>query len=79
MCAAGFPNSPSSTSAHIHAPWQAPESALDAAGVKLGRDYPAPIVDHAQARARALAAFAETRDEPAQRSPKARKSAKKTG
>ena len=65
--------------AHIHAPWQAPEAALDAAGVKLGRDYPAPIVDHAKARARALAAYAETGDATAQRTPKARKSAKKTG
>jgi deoxyribodipyrimidine photo-lyase len=64
---------------HIHAPWQAPEAALDAAGVKLGRDYPAPIVDHAQARARALTAYAETGDATAQRTPRARKSAKNNG
>ena len=50
-----------STTRHIHAPWKAPEAALDAAGVKLGRDYPAPIVDHDRARARALAAYRRNR------------------
>src|SRR5207342_1776733 len=44
---------------HIHAPWQAPAEALRAAGVELGRTYPAAIVDHEAARARALAAFAK--------------------
>ena len=29
-----------------------------AAGCRIGTDYPAPIVDHAAARDRALAAFA---------------------
>ncbi|MDX2264658.1 MAG: deoxyribodipyrimidine photo-lyase [Hyphomicrobiales bacterium] len=42
---------------HIHAPWNAPPAALAKAGVRLGRTYPAPIVDHAKARARALAAY----------------------
>jgi deoxyribodipyrimidine photo-lyase len=42
----------------FHAPWEAPELVLAQAGVALGRDYPLPIVDHAKARARALAAFA---------------------
>ncbi len=46
---------------HIHAPWKAPGEALARAGVTLGRTYPRPIVDHAAARARALAAFAEIR------------------
>ena len=41
----------------IHAPWQAPASVLSAAGVTLGKTYPHPIVDHAAARARALAAY----------------------
>lgn len=45
----------------IHAPWMASRAVLDAAGVVLGRDYPRPIVDHAAARDRALAAFASTR------------------
>ncbi len=42
----------------IHKPWQAPASVLAAAGVTLGQDYPRPLVDHAQARAKALAALA---------------------
>ena len=41
----------------VHAPWTAPREVLDAAGVRLGRDYPAPIVDHAEARKRALDAL----------------------
>jgi deoxyribodipyrimidine photo-lyase len=46
----------------IHAPAKAPAGTLAAAGLRLGRDYPAPIVDHAAARARALEAFAKTRE-----------------
>ncbi|HSB59123.1 MAG TPA: deoxyribodipyrimidine photo-lyase, partial [Methyloceanibacter sp.] len=45
----------------IYAPWQAPELALAQANIKLGKTYPLPIVDHAKARARALAAFATIR------------------
>lgn len=41
----------------IHEPWTAPAEALEAAGIVLGRNYPRPIVDHAAARARALAAY----------------------
>jgi deoxyribodipyrimidine photo-lyase len=44
--------------AFIHKPWAAPEGVLRAAGVRLGVNYPPPIIDHAQARARALSAFA---------------------
>ena len=47
--------------ANIHAPWEAPELLLAQASVKLGETYPLPIVDHASARARALAAFATIR------------------
>ncbi len=43
--------------AHIHAPAEAPAAALVDAGVRIGETYPAPIVDHGAARARALAAF----------------------
>lgn len=39
---------------YIHAPWTAPAAALEAAGVRLGLDYPAPIVEHATARSRHL-------------------------
>ncbi|MCZ8122649.1 MAG: deoxyribodipyrimidine photo-lyase [Magnetospirillum sp.] len=42
---------------HIHTPWEAPADVLARAGVKLGVTYPNPIVDHGEARARALAAF----------------------
>jgi len=41
----------------IHAPWMAPPEVLRGAGVRLGQDYPRPIVDHGQARDRALAAL----------------------
>jgi deoxyribodipyrimidine photo-lyase len=43
--------------AHIHAPWEAPPLVLEDAGVAPGRSYPPPIVDHAGARVRALAAL----------------------
>ena len=42
----------------IHAPWLSAPAVLAAAGVLLGSTYPAPIVDHAFARERALAALA---------------------
>ncbi|SAI73794.1 deoxyribodipyrimidine photo-lyase [Bordetella ansorpii] len=42
----------------IHEPWKASAGQLSAAGVKLGRDYPEPIIVHEDGRKRALAAFA---------------------
>jgi deoxyribodipyrimidine photo-lyase len=45
----------------IFAPWQASRADLEAAGVRLGADYPRPIVDHATARTRALARFEAAR------------------
>ncbi|OWV73618.1 deoxyribodipyrimidine photolyase [Rhizobium sp. R339] len=47
---------------YLHRPFEAPKSALDAAGIILGESYPKPIVDHAHARNRALAAYKATRD-----------------
>ncbi len=41
----------------LHAPWTAPFEVLEVAGVRLGRTYPRPIVDHAEARNRALDAL----------------------
>jgi deoxyribodipyrimidine photo-lyase len=38
----------------IHRPWEAPPLTLAEAGVTLGEHYPAPIVDHAAQRERAL-------------------------
>ena len=46
----------------IHAPWTASPLDLRQAGVALGQTYPAPIVDHAKARDRALAAYAAVRN-----------------
>ena len=48
---------------YLHCPWEAPSSVLAAAKVTLGKDYPRPIVDHAEARAAALAAFKSIRGE----------------
>ncbi|MCW2237177.1 cryptochrome/photolyase family protein [Azospirillum canadense] len=45
----------------IHKPWQSPDSVLKDAGVRLGREYPHPVVEHDDARDRALAAFAMVR------------------
>jgi deoxyribodipyrimidine photo-lyase len=42
---------------HIHAPWEMPEDEARDADVRLGATYPRPIVDLADARAQALAAF----------------------
>jgi deoxyribodipyrimidine photo-lyase len=39
---------------YVHAPWLAPPAALAAAGIRLGADYPRPIVDHDTARRRFL-------------------------
>jgi deoxyribodipyrimidine photo-lyase len=43
---------------YLHDPWNAPSEVLRSAGIELGREYPGPIVDHAEARKRALEAFA---------------------
>jgi deoxyribodipyrimidine photo-lyase len=42
----------------IHAPWLVPSLRQREAGCVIGVDYPAPVVDHAQARARTLARYA---------------------
>lgn len=38
----------------ISRPWEAPDEVLNKAGVSLGKDYPHPIVDHKEARGKAL-------------------------
>jgi deoxyribodipyrimidine photo-lyase len=48
-------------SASIHAPSTMNAAAQEAAGCRIGVDYPAPIVDHATARARALAVYGEAK------------------
>ena len=56
----------------IHAPWDAP-LALKAAGIRLGRDYPEPIADHAAMRPRAVellkSARADSAPDPAKNDP----------
>ena len=41
----------------LYAPWEAPESVLQAAGIELGKNYPNPVVDLKLSREKALAAF----------------------
>lgn len=43
---------------HIHAPWLCPPDVLQEAGIRLGKDYPLPLVDHAEARKRTLLRYA---------------------
>jgi deoxyribodipyrimidine photo-lyase len=40
--------------AYLTEPWTMPADLQEKAGCRIGRDYPAPIVDHAQARREAL-------------------------
>ncbi len=53
---------------HIHDPASAPTSVLEAAGVEIGKTYPAPILDHSAARKRALEAYAAVKS-PDQKAP----------
>jgi len=46
---------------YIHEPASAPQQVLAEAGIELGVDYPNPLVDHKQARLRALAAWETVR------------------
>ena len=43
---------------YIHAPWRMPPGEQGACGVLVGRDTPAPLVDHGQARQRTLERYA---------------------
>ncbi len=47
--------------AWLFKPWEAPETVRAQAGIELGSDYPAPIVQHDAARAAALAAYRQLR------------------
>jgi deoxyribodipyrimidine photo-lyase len=49
----------------IHKPYEAPEILLRGARITLGREYPAPVIDLAAGRARALAAFAAIKGDAA--------------
>ena len=43
--------------AYITEPWTMPAEVQERVGCRIGRDYPAPIVDHAQARREALTRY----------------------
>ncbi len=42
---------------HIHSPWTLPDNEASKLGFQLGKTYPAPIVDHAERRLRAIETF----------------------
>lgn len=46
----------------IHTPWKAPADMLAKAGIHLGDNYPNPIIEHAEARQRALSAYSSIKD-----------------
>jgi len=46
---------------YVHEPWRMPVEVQRAARCRIGEDYPRPIVDHEQARSRALARYKEAR------------------
>ena len=45
--------------AYVHAPWEMPPIIAAEAGCTIGVDYPAPLVDHFEARDRAIRAYAD--------------------
>jgi len=45
---------------YIHNPWMMPPDVQSECGVKIGTDYPAPIVDHAIVKERVLNAYKKT-------------------
>jgi len=47
----------------IHAPWLAGDIELDIAGIRLGRDYPHPIIQHDEARKNTLIRYAVVKKE----------------
>jgi deoxyribodipyrimidine photo-lyase len=51
----------------IHEPWLLDGAGQAAAGVRIGTEYPAPIVDHAAARERALEVYGAAREVPSAR------------
>jgi deoxyribodipyrimidine photo-lyase len=52
--------------AALHAPWLAKPLELQAAGVVIGQTYPAPLVDHAEAREKTLERYAVVKKKPSE-------------
>ncbi len=46
---------------YLHAPWEMPAEVQRGSGCRIGRDYPAPVVRHEEARRRTLARYAAAR------------------
>jgi deoxyribodipyrimidine photo-lyase len=47
---------------YLQAPWKMPSDLQEEAGCVIGRDYPAPMIDHGWARKRTLEAFRQARE-----------------
>lgn len=56
-----IPELASVPTAWIHEPWRMPSTTQDQAGITIGRDYPAPIVDHLESIALAKRKISEHR------------------
>ena len=50
---------------YIHSPWQMPLDIQSAAACQIGADYPAPILDTTQTKERTLAAYRQSKANPA--------------
>lgn len=48
---------------YLHAPWEMPPAVQKEVGCVIGKAYPAPIVDHQEARERTLQAYQQSRDQ----------------
>jgi deoxyribodipyrimidine photo-lyase len=46
---------------YLAEPWRMPDQLQDRIGCVIGEDYPAPVLDHAQARREAIARYAQAR------------------
>jgi deoxyribodipyrimidine photo-lyase len=51
------------TTKEIHEPWLMPAARQAALGVRIGKTYPAPIIDHSFARQRTLDAYRAAREQ----------------
>ncbi len=59
----GVPELKDVPSKYIHEPWRMPQDVQQTSGCVIGKDYVAPIVDHAEMRERALDMFRQAKEE----------------